>query len=107
LNPHPKITLVPLVSGASAAYELVVAGSARLTELVMVENGKCKADAADEIAYAMEFFRRGGGAHRSTRPPQPATHQSVMEDPENAAAVSQAIHDFVVSVRSAAPLASP
>jgi pimeloyl-ACP methyl ester carboxylesterase len=36
-----------------------------------------------------------------------ATHQSLMEDPDHAAAVSQAIHDVVVSVRTAAPLAGP
>ena len=35
-----------------------------------------------------------------------ATHQSLMENPKHAAAVSQAIHDVVVSVRTGAPLAS-
>jgi pimeloyl-ACP methyl ester carboxylesterase len=35
-----------------------------------------------------------------------ATHQSLMDNPKHAAAVSQAIHDVVVSVRTGAPLAS-
>jgi hypothetical protein len=36
-----------------------------------------------------------------------ATHQSLIDDPTHAAAVSQAIHDVLVSVRTGAPLASP
>jgi succinate-semialdehyde dehydrogenase/glutarate-semialdehyde dehydrogenase len=40
-----------------AAFELMRAESDRLTELVMVENGKSEADARAEVAYAAEFFR--------------------------------------------------
>lgn len=36
-----------------------------------------------------------------------ASHESLLENPDHAAAVSRAIHDVVASVRTAAPLASP
>jgi len=36
-----------------------------------------------------------------------ATHQSFLTDPDDATAVSQAIHDVVVSVRTSTPLANP
>ena len=40
-----------------AAFELMLADVDRLTELVMVENGKSEADARGEVVYAAEFFR--------------------------------------------------
>ena len=39
------------------AFELMRADIDRLTELVMVENGKSEADARGEVVYAAEFFR--------------------------------------------------
>jgi succinate-semialdehyde dehydrogenase/glutarate-semialdehyde dehydrogenase len=39
------------------AYELMIRDRDRLTELVMAENGKSRADAHGEITYAAEFFR--------------------------------------------------
>jgi succinate-semialdehyde dehydrogenase/glutarate-semialdehyde dehydrogenase len=52
------------------AFELMRDDTDRLTELVMVENGKPEDDALGEVAYAAEFFRwyaeeavRAGGAY--------------------------------------------
>jgi len=39
------------------AFELMRADADRLTELIMLENGKPEADARGEVAYAAEFFR--------------------------------------------------
>jgi succinate-semialdehyde dehydrogenase/glutarate-semialdehyde dehydrogenase len=39
------------------AYELMIAESDRLAELIVLENGKILADARAEVAYAAEFFR--------------------------------------------------
>jgi succinate-semialdehyde dehydrogenase / glutarate-semialdehyde dehydrogenase len=39
------------------AYQLMMRNRDDLTELIMSENGKCRADARAEIAYAAEFFR--------------------------------------------------
>jgi succinate-semialdehyde dehydrogenase/glutarate-semialdehyde dehydrogenase len=54
------------------AYQLMICDRDRLTELVMAENGKSRADAFGEITYAAEFFRwyaeevvRTGGAYGS------------------------------------------
>ena len=40
-----------------AAYELMVRDRARLAALISAENGKVRADAEAEVAYAAEFFR--------------------------------------------------
>ncbi|MBJ7341275.1 NAD-dependent succinate-semialdehyde dehydrogenase [Mycolicibacterium sp.] len=39
------------------AHQLMIRDRDRLTELVMAENGKSRADALSEITYAAEFFR--------------------------------------------------
>ena len=75
-----------------AAYELMSAESDRLTELIMVENGKCEADARGEVAYATEFFRwfaeeavRAGGSYGES--PAGGTRTVVTHRPVGVAAL--------------------
>jgi succinate-semialdehyde dehydrogenase/glutarate-semialdehyde dehydrogenase len=73
-------------------FELMRQDAERLTELVMVENGKPEPDARAEVAYAAEFFRwfaeeavRAGGAYGES--PAGGTRTVVTRRPVGVAAL--------------------
>lgn len=75
-----------------AAHELMLADADLLTELVMLENGKCHADARAEVTYAAEFFRwfaeeavRAGGSYGES--PAGGTRTVVTHRPVGVAAL--------------------